>query len=107
MSNDQGHTHAVAKPNRRRILGLAFVVAALMAFLRWSVPISEPPPPSKDLPVITNSIGMKLALIPAGEFLMGSLDSVGHGSMNVKPQHRVRITQPFYLGVYEQTQTGV
>ncbi|MCY2991657.1 MAG: formylglycine-generating enzyme family protein [Planctomycetota bacterium] len=49
---------------------------------------------------------MKLALIPAGEFLMGSPNSA---SANVaqddeKPQHRVRITKPFYLGVYEVTQ---
>ena len=30
---------------------------------------------SSDEGVITNSIGMKLALIPAGEFLLGSLES--------------------------------
>ncbi|HEX4143084.1 MAG TPA: formylglycine-generating enzyme family protein [Pirellulales bacterium] len=52
--------------------------------------------------VITNSIGMKLALIPAGEFLMGSpKGESGHGE-NEK-QHRVRITKPFYIGVYEVT----
>jgi len=45
---------------------------------------------------ITNSIGIKLKLIPPGEFLMGS-QAFG-------PQHKVRITKPFYLGVYEVTQ---
>jgi len=64
---------------------------------------------------ITNSIGMKLALIPPGEFLMGSskeeVDGVlkafpeveGQWFDNESPKHRVRITKPFYLGVYEIT----
>src|SRR5262249_9559980 len=53
---------------------------------------------------ITNSIGMKLALIPAGEFLMGSPDSDMDAFDVEKPQHRVRITRPFYLGTTELTQ---
>lgn len=52
---------------------------------------------------LTNTIGMKFVLIPPGEFLMGSPDDDRHGSAE-KPQHRVRITKPFYLGVYEVTQ---
>ena len=58
----------------------------------------EPPKP------ITNSIGMKLVLIPAGEFLMGSPDSDKDAQDDEKPQHRVRITRPFYLGATEVTQ---
>jgi formylglycine-generating enzyme required for sulfatase activity len=54
--------------------------------------------------VITNTIGMKLVLIPAGEFLMGSPASDKEAHDDEKPQHRVRITQPFYLGVTEVTQ---
>ena len=53
---------------------------------------------------ITNSIGMKLKLIPAGEFMMGSPESGDGGPSWVKPQHKVRITKPFYLGVCEVTQ---
>jgi len=53
---------------------------------------------------ITNSIGMKLALIPAGEFAMGSPESDDHATESEKPQHKVRITKPFYLGVHEVTQ---
>jgi formylglycine-generating enzyme required for sulfatase activity/outer membrane protein assembly factor BamB len=56
------------------------------------------------LPTLTNSIGLKLALIPAGEFLMGSPDSDKEATDDEKPQHRVRSTRPFYLGVYEVTQ---
>jgi formylglycine-generating enzyme required for sulfatase activity len=61
-------------------------------------------PPGVATPLITNSIGMKLVLIPAGEFLMGSPDRDGESRTNEKPQHRVRITRPFYLGVYQVTQ---
>ena len=53
---------------------------------------------------IKNSIGMTFELIPAGEFLMGSPDNHKDAEKNEKPQHRVRITRPFYLGVYEVTQ---
>jgi len=57
------------------------------------------------LPVeITNSIGMKLKLIPAGEFMMGSPESDDTAGLYERPQHKVRITKPFYLGVYEVTQ---
>jgi formylglycine-generating enzyme required for sulfatase activity len=47
---------------------------------------------------------VKLTRIPAGEFLMGSADSDPGARDDEKPQHRVRITRPFYMGVYEVTQ---
>jgi formylglycine-generating enzyme required for sulfatase activity len=53
--------------------------------------------------IITNSIEIKLALIPAGEFLMGSPAAEAHRNEHEGPQHTVRITRPFYLGVYEVT----
>ena len=58
---------------------------------------------SAKLPAITNSIGMKLALIPAGEFMMGSPEAEAGARANEHPQHRVRITKPFYLGTYSVT----
>jgi formylglycine-generating enzyme required for sulfatase activity len=51
----------------------------------------------------TNSIGMRLELIPAGVFLMGSPDSHPEAKDDEKPQHRVRVTRPFYLGATEVT----
>ena len=53
---------------------------------------------------LTNSIGMKLVLIPPGEFMMGSPDWDKNAGGDEKPQHRVRITKPFYLGKYLVTQ---
>ena len=47
---------------------------------------------------------MKLTLIPAGEFMMGSPDSDLDASGDEKPQHQVRISKAFYLGVTEVTQ---
>ncbi|MHC4402518.1 MAG: formylglycine-generating enzyme family protein [Planctomycetota bacterium] len=63
---------------------------------------------------ITNSIGMKLVLIPPGEFMMGSRESADelmkafgkrncHYPFDQFPRHRVRITQGFYLGAYHVT----
>jgi formylglycine-generating enzyme len=65
---------------------------------------------------IANSIGLKLVPIPAGEFMMGSHESAeelvktfatykrkAEFFKDEYPQHRVRITKPFYLGKYEVT----
>lgn len=53
--------------------------------------------------VATNSIGMKLVLIPAGSFLMGSVDDDPDAFDNEKPRHLVEITGDFYLGQHEVT----
>jgi formylglycine-generating enzyme required for sulfatase activity/serine/threonine protein kinase len=97
-----------------------------------------PPPPAKARPTreqlqqaerlgvpveTTNSIGMKLVLIPSGEFLMGSIKpTIDAVEQQMKldnypglpwyrarlpselPQHRVRITKPYRLGLTEVTQ---
>ena len=52
---------------------------------------------------ITNSIGMKLVLVPAGEFKAGSANQEKGVGGNECPQHEVRITKPFYMGQYEVT----
>jgi formylglycine-generating enzyme required for sulfatase activity len=53
---------------------------------------------------VTNSIGMKLVLIPAGKFTMGSPKDEKDRSEDEGPQHEVEITRPFYLSVHEVTQ---
>ena len=52
---------------------------------------------------ITNSIGMKLLLIPKGTFMMGSPESE-QGRNENETQHEVTISKDYYLGVYEVTQ---
>jgi formylglycine-generating enzyme required for sulfatase activity len=106
-----------------------------------SSPIPNPPPPAiapfdaqkarehqeawaKYLGVsveTTNSIGMKLVLIPPGEFDMGSTPEVIAAEQEIanrdeksrpysdrvlaeSPRHRVRITKPFCFGLYPVTQ---
>ncbi len=61
---------------------------------------AEPAAPPKS---ITNSIRMKLALIPAGKFLMGSPKDEQERWPN-EEQHELSITKPFYLGIYPVTQ---
>lgn len=55
-------------------------------------------------PVITNSIDMKLANLPAGKFRMGSPNSEKGRNGDEGPVHEVEITKPFYIGVHEVTQ---
>jgi formylglycine-generating enzyme required for sulfatase activity/serine/threonine protein kinase len=55
------------------------------------------------LPPLVNSIGMKLAPIPPGKFLMGSPDNEPAREAVEGPQHEVILTRPFYLGVHQVT----
>jgi uncharacterized protein (TIGR02996 family) len=56
------------------------------------------------VPLLTNSLGMRLALIPPGRFWMGSLPGEGDRSVSEGPRHEVEITRAFYLGVTPVTQ---
>ncbi len=61
--------------------------------------------PPKELTVdLGNGVKLEMVLLPAGEFLMGSPDSDKDAAPFEKPQHRVRITKPFYMGKYLVTQ---
>ena len=52
---------------------------------------------------ITNSVGMKLVLIPKGTFTMGS-PTEEEGAGTDEQQHQVTISKDYYLGVTEVTQ---
>ena len=83
-------------------------------FVIWSIVLlamagtafsEEPKQPPKELKVdLGYGVKLEIVLIPAGEFLMGSPDSDKDAIPCEKPQHRVRITKPFYLGKYPVTQ---
>jgi len=64
--------------------------------------------------VITNSIGIKLVRIPAGEFMMGAEEDrdatmaafpYADPALLARewPRHKVRVTKPFYMGQHEVT----
>jgi formylglycine-generating enzyme required for sulfatase activity len=53
---------------------------------------------------LDGNVTLKLNLIPAGKFLMGSPESENDRRADEGPQHEVTITKPFYMGVYTVTQ---
>ncbi len=55
-------------------------------------------------PARTNSLRMQFALVPPGNFLMGSPRKEGHRGDDEGKQHRVEIARPCYLGVHTVTQ---
>ncbi len=110
----------VAKPRRSRLtrtgwqigLGAAGIFAVLTGIILVSIgggppdekkPVVKPDNPPAPERVVTNSIGMKLALIPKGTFVMGSPKDEEERQGD-EEQHEVEITKPFYMGVYTVTQ---
>lgn len=62
-------------------------------------------PPAVRWPVeLGRGATLTLALVPAGELIMGSPDHERRRYSNEGPQHLVRITRPFWLGVTPVTQ---
>ena len=92
-----------------------FLAQGLLAQLEELIP-ADPRMPAlrekvKTLPIpkettiqLGENVSMKLILIPAGKFTMGSPDSETDRDGDEGPQHEVTITKPFYMGVYEVTQ---
>jgi formylglycine-generating enzyme required for sulfatase activity len=83
---------------------------------------SVPAPPVDSSKLLVNTLGMKLVLIPAGEFDMGAgeedaklMKEAAAQEKNAEkfakdfeqfehPRHHVRISKPFYIGAFEVTQ---
>jgi sulfatase modifying factor 1 len=100
---------AIAGQDRPALLTAPFdEIAAKTAQRWWADGLKLPIDP-------TNSIGMKLAVIPAGEFFMGStplqIHQVRRSDLSFRkdwereeqPQHHVQISRPFLLGAHEVT----
>ena len=105
----------------KRLVGtlMAFAAASLVIM---AVALAGENRPTAKLPKeltldCGKGVSLKLVLIPAGEFMMGGDEQPeqvarkcnGAGASaewfrNEQPQHRVKITKPFYMGVYALTQ---
>ena len=83
------------------------VVKTESAKVPSDAPDTPPTKPIDPLPetMVSPSTGMKLVLIPAGTFTMGSPAAEVDRREDEGPQHTVRISQPFFMGVYEVTQS--
>ncbi len=111
----QDHTHVT--------LGFRVVRSSIKKSPPPSQPVGQAPPPAVapfdatqakahqqawvdylGVPVeTTNSIGMKFAVIPPGEFMMGSPEDEP-GRRDDETLHKVTLTQPFQIGMHEVTQ---
>lgn len=91
------------------------VTARLEGYEDWSGEVEVEPGKTAELAInlapvqvkalpreMTNSIGMKLILLPAGSFLRGS--KLGQGFADERPQREITFTKPIYMGAFEVTQ---
>ena len=72
--------------------GDRFLAALLLGMCWVGVPLAR-----SESAAFTNSLGMQMARIEPGAFVMGSND----GESDEQPVHRVTITQPFFIGAVE------
>ncbi len=82
---------------------LVLAIAAAVTAICW--PRFEPRPGTASLfklPSRTNGIGMKLVMIPAGTFQMGTIDKAAYRGDDER-SHRVTITRPFWIATREVT----
>ena len=91
----------------------SIVVAAVLQAGPGKAPATTPAAP-REAPTLTNSLGMKLVLVAAGEFMMGAEEDPKETLRALQycnpellpresPRHKVRITKPFYMGQCEVT----
>ena len=94
---EDGHVYLLKQLDWRR--NVLFKISMERANTRPAAPAP------KEITVdLGGGLKLEVVLIPAGEFLMGSPDPDKDAQTQEKPQHRVRITKPFYLGKYPVTQ---
>ena len=77
----------------RMLAALGALLAGLGALASGAPPLA----PARKAPEITNSIGMKFVLIPAGRFRMGSAPGEWGRSRDEGPQRDVTITRAFLV----------
>jgi formylglycine-generating enzyme required for sulfatase activity len=86
-------------------IAMARILLGAVTTLGSAATLFAADPPFKPGQVVSNGIGMKLIAVPAGEFMQGvSGDQDAEAIESERPAHRVKISKPFYFGVYEVTQ---
>ena len=75
----------------------------IVALIAVAIVLTSVPAKGQSPKTITNSIGLKMTRIAAGEFVMGSPRSEAERD-DKEERHEVEITKPFYMGTYEVTQ---
>ena len=98
-----------------KLSGTAARIIASIAGIGICVTLGSAPARSANAAeTVTNSIGMKLVLVPAGEFMMGAEEDRDRTLRRFPycdpkwldgelPRHGVQITRAFYMGQYEVT----
>ena len=95
--------------NRIALAGFAIAAVVLISADSPEAPkprgaANEEKKPPKEISVdLGKGVKLEMVLIPAGEFMMGLPKSDRHAVEN-SPEHRVRISFPFYVGKYPVTQ---
>jgi formylglycine-generating enzyme required for sulfatase activity len=109
---------------KRFAIELAGYLAVALITACWSgnVQAQQSPKPAAEAETLSktltldlgNGVKMELVLIPAGEFMMGNKFPAAEAVKlfggkeatyaNEYPRHKVTISKPFYMGVYEVTQ---
>ena len=86
------------------LLCVATIAALASDLAGYAVPvpkrIGETDPPKN----FTNNIGMKFTWIPPGKFVMGSPIGEERRHHANEPQHKVKLTKGFYMGIHLVTQ---
>jgi formylglycine-generating enzyme required for sulfatase activity len=91
------------KLSRRTKAGIAVIASCLAAGGLWYYTAGQRHWPETVLD-LGNDVKMRLVLIPAGKFMMGSPATEAGRQADEGPQHEVTISKPFYMGVFEVTQ---
>jgi len=89
--------------SRRTKAGIAVIVTCLAAGGIWYHTAGRSGHWQETVLDLGNNVKMRLVLIPAGKFMMGSPATEGGRDSHEGPQHEVTISKPFYMGVFEVT----
>ncbi|MCY2926915.1 MAG: formylglycine-generating enzyme family protein [Planctomycetota bacterium] len=88
----------------------ALIALGVLALCPFATSQTQPSPdaqaaPAKELTLdLGNEVTLKVVLVPAGKFLMGSPEGEKDRNPDEGPQHEVTLSKPFYVGVCEVTQ---